>query len=103
MDSGCFMSSLNKELITPTIKDVEKSAYNLEIYSIPEIINSRAACIEFTCDNSEMFIKIDGKDYLCPSNKKMSVPGYHGQVQCPDKKVMCHKKYRCKFGCTSVQ
>ena len=103
MDSGCFISSLSKELKIPTVKDVKESANNLEIFSVPKIINSKAACIEFICDNGEIFIKIDGKDYLCPSGKIMSVPGYHGEVQCPSKKLMCHKKYKCKFGCTSVQ
>lgn len=103
LNSGCFISSLSKQLKHSSIQDVEQSAWNLEVYSIPNIVSAKAACIEFSCKKGEIFIKIEGKDYHCPSKKVLRINGYHGVVECPDKEVMCSNRYKCKFGCTSVQ
>ena len=100
---GCFVSSLSKEFKKKSINDVENSAWTLEVYSIPNIIQSRAACLEFNCHKGEIYLRLDEKDYHCPSNKTMRIKDYHGEVKCPSNKIMCHKKYNCKFGCTSIQ
>ena len=102
-DSGCFVSSLNKEQKEIPPYSEQKTAFSLEVYSIPRILQSRAACVEYTCEKGEIYLKIDDKKVHCPSNKITKVPGYGGEIKCADKRVMCHKKYKCKFGCTNVQ
>jgi len=102
-DSGCFVSNLSKEhKIIPPFSE-QKTAWTLEVYSIPKLKESRAACIEYNCDKGEIYLKIDGHKFHCPSNKTVKIPGYSGEITCANKKVMCHKKYKCKFGCTTVQ
>jgi hypothetical protein len=102
-DSGCFVSNIskNEKTLYPFID--EKTAWSSEVYSMAEIKESRAACIEYTCERGEIYLKIDDKKIHCPSNKITKVSGYSGEIKCADKNVMCHRKYKCKFGCTNIQ
>lgn len=105
---GCFVSSLSKKPVhsgksNGQLSHEEETAFDLTVYSKPQELHSKAACLEFECAKGEVFIKIDGKKKLCPSNKDISVDGYQGKVKCPDKAILCDKKYFCKFGCTNVK
>lgn len=102
-NSGCFLSSLEKgdKIIRPYSE--QKTAFSLEVYSVPKLKESRAACIEYLCEKGEIYVKIENMEVHCPSNGTAKVPSYGGELKCPDKKVMCHKKYKCKFGCTNVE
>lgn len=106
---ACFVSSLNKigdkkyRIQPSNVTPVEQTAFNLEIFSEPAILYSKAACIEFKCAKGEINVIINNKAFHCPSKKHIKIPGYEGQIQCPRKEVICNQKYFCKFGCTDVQ
>lgn len=105
---GCFISTLAKKpfhegKINGQLSHEEETAFDLTVYSKPKELHSKAACIEFECARGEIFIKVDGMKKNCPSNKDVSFDGYQGKVKCPDKRILCDKKYLCKFGCTNVK
>ncbi len=107
---GCFVSTLSKVPIhsgktnsQSQLTHSEETAFDLSCYSKPHQLHSRAVCFEFECAQGNIFVKIEGKKKLCPSNQYISVEGFLGKVLCPDKAILCDKKYLCKFGCTNVQ
>jgi hypothetical protein len=59
-----------------------------------------AGCFEFSCIDGLLYLMIDSNSYMCPSNNSITVEGYNGSIFCPDNQSLCHKKYKCKFGCT---
>ncbi len=58
----------------------------------------RAMCFEFICIQNKLYAIIHNKKYECIENK-ITIPGYRGKIVCPTKNVLCHRKYKCKFGC----
>jgi len=104
---GCFVSSLNKNQMqnktdTEGMTNEESTSFDLNLYSNPIELNSRAACIEFQCKEGEIYVKIDEQKYKCPSEEDLTIKGYNGKIKCPNKNVMCDQKYLCKFGCTKI-
>jgi len=60
----------------------------------------RAACHEFKCENNDLFVVIGEKSIKCDPRGDTLVPGFEGIVKCPDKELLCHEKFKCKYGCT---
>lgn len=95
-ECACFLSSLRRNAN-------EEDEEIPKIHSYSKEPHLKAACYKFGCKNNLIYVQLDGKEYLCPSARKLSIPGYFGRVYCPNKRVLCDKKYFCKFGCTDVQ
>jgi hypothetical protein len=57
----------------------------------------KASCLEYNCVNNKLYIDIMDQSYLC--NKKYIRIAGMGIIKCPLKSMICHKKYKCKFGC----
>ena len=78
-------------------------ASNLEINSLPKLINFKEACLEFFSKKGEIYVRIDDKDFHCPSHNILKIDGYFSEIKCASKKILCRRKYNCKFGCTSLR
>lgn len=59
--------------------------------------NLNASCLEYKCDKGELYISILNNQYHC-NKRYISIPNL-GTVKCPLKSLICHEKYKCKFGC----
>lgn len=59
--------------------------------------NLKASCIEYNCQDGELYVSILGRNYLCNERYK-DIPQL-GVIKCPLKAIICHPKYKCKFGC----
>lgn len=94
-ESACFVSSLRKNG-----KEKELEINKIHSYSIEP--NLKAACYKFRCKNNKIFVDINGEEHFCPSGRKLHIRGLFGRIYCPNKRVLCHKKYFCKFGCTGI-
>jgi len=95
-ECACFLSSLRKNP-----KEAEEQIAKIHSYSLEPHL--KAACYKFVCENGNVYVLLDEKKIKCPSGRKLSVPGYYGRVWCPNKTVLCDKKYFCKFGCTDIR
>jgi hypothetical protein len=60
----------------------------------------RSYCFEYSCDEGDLYVKIRDQKLRCPGNEVINVEGFKGTIQRPPEEVLCHKRYRCKFGCT---
>lgn len=94
-ECACFLSSLRKKP-TEDIEEIDK------IHSYPIEKYLKASCYEYKCINGNIKVMIEGKEYQCPSKKKIHIKGYYGRIYCPDKDIICNQKYNCNFGCTDV-
>jgi hypothetical protein len=61
-----------------------------------------ASCYEFRCDGEKLYVKVLNREYICPSNQEIKMKGYFGRIKCPVNENLCHKKYKCKYGCTEL-
>ena len=63
----------------------------------------KASCLEFKCqkeDNKKtLYVSILNQSYLC--NKRYILIPDVGIIKCPLKRLICHEKYNCKFGCVT--
>jgi hypothetical protein len=68
---------------------------------LPELSDNdfAAQCYEFKCEESKLIVKIAGKEYKCSGDGTISLEGYSGLIKCPPADVLCHPKFKCKFGC----
>jgi len=57
----------------------------------------RASCMEYNCNDGELNISVLDKSYHC-DKRYININGL-GVIKCPLKSLVCHPKYRCKFGC----
>jgi len=57
----------------------------------------KASCLEYNCIHNKLYIDIMNQSYLC-NKKYIKIPDM-GIIKCPLKSMICHKKYKCKFGC----
>lgn len=62
-----------------------------------------AMCFKFSCESSSksLNVVVEGVSYQCNS-KGIRIRGYSGKLFCPDAKILCHEKFKCKFGCTEM-
>ena len=91
-ECACFMSSLKLDGTTKT----KKSSVAVE----EDEDNINATCFKFSCDSSNKInVEIEGVNYPC-HNKGIKISGYSGILLCPDSNILCHKKFKCKFGCS---
>jgi hypothetical protein len=87
-DSEIFYSSQKQnKLKPPPLPTLKESDY-------------RSYCFEYACEEGELYVKVKDRKLRCPENQNINVEGFQGTIQCPPEEVLCHKKYRCKFGCT---
>jgi len=98
-ECACFMSSLKeqKEKVFRFSERTVSTRYTLQ--SPPVALDLRAACHEFFCEGSELMVKVGETKVAC-QEKETKVPGYDGFILCPPSDVICHPKYKCKYGCT---
>lgn len=61
-------------------------------------INNSANCFEYKCEGKDLHVVIDGKSYIC-DKERIAIEGYDGFISCPSSEILCHNKYKCKFGC----
>jgi len=97
-ECACFMSSLS-------IKSEKNRLSQAKSVKEPNLDNNmprfRAACHEFICEsNNSLYVKIGEKKVLCNPNSETRVQGYEGVIYCPPVEVVCHQRYKCKYGCT---
>jgi hypothetical protein len=69
----------------------------------PFIIEERqadysASCYEFKCEGKDLYVIIGGKSFKC-DKEQISIDGYDGNINCPSSEILCHEKFKCKFGC----
>jgi len=94
-ECACFLSSLSKTLNDEEIV-IDK------IHSNSSETQLRAGCYEYKCVEGKVYVVVEGKDYRCRGGKSLSIPGFYGRMYCPSKKILCDKRYFCKFGCTDI-
>lgn len=83
-ECACFMSSLSQDNLS------EMQSNDLD-----------ATCFEYKCSlNNKLQIVLDNNYYDCNGTDETRIPGYSGFVKCPDSKILCDSKYKCKWGCT---
>jgi len=59
----------------------------------------RSYCFEFQCITGHLHVKVLENVYKCNDKEPISIPGFKGVIHCPPNEVLCHEKFRCKFGC----
>lgn len=59
-----------------------------------------ASCYQFKCQGPDLYVIIKEKSYRCPTNENIKINGFKGTIICPKNENLCHKSYKCKFGCT---
>lgn len=95
-ECACFMSSLEK---MPERKLLRVTSSHPSLESKFE--DHDASCFNFKCEKAELHVIIEGNDFPCKEKgQEIHINGYKGSLICPDPKVLCHKKFKCKFGCT---
>jgi len=58
-------------------------------------------CFKFECkDNNKLYVQVKKTTYLCDNKAGITITGYTGKIMCPDPAMLCHDKFKCKFGCT---
>ena len=94
-ECACFISSLRVK------KNSRFAARNFRKLTLDNRNDFRASCHEFACEsNNKLFVKIGDKKILCHHKRGKIVPGYEGVINCPPAEVICHEKFKCKYGCT---
>ena len=93
-ECACFMSSLVE--IPNTFKFLEKGRHKHK----DQQKQLKASCHEFICQHNKLFVLIGGKSIECSPNGDTYVPGYSGLITCPSSELLCHDKFKCKYGCT---
>lgn len=87
------------------IKDKENEYYEYEVIRMQPNLTDQdfmASCFEFKCQGYDLYVLIDNKKYKCDDSGMINnIPGYVGNIKCPDKKLLCNEKYLCKFGCVN--
>jgi len=110
-ECACFMSSLKEQAVengnnTAILSAMRMSRFlegkfNLKTEVEQLAVSSlKAACYEFKCEGDSLFVEIQGKIINCNPNGDTIVPGYDGVIQCPPAELLCHQRFKCKFGCT---
>jgi len=93
-ECACFMSSLKENSIRKYRFLQNKFILNNNSE------NLRASCHEFKCEGDSLTVQIGDKSFPCNSQGETKIPGYNGYIICPDKDLLCDRKFKCKFGCT---
>lgn len=105
-NSSCFITNLKVDSNSSSflqIEDNDKSEEVLDTFEKSDVYSKNgrvAACFEFICKSNSLYVLVDDKEYKCVNGKAKNIEGYTGEIECPDKEVLCHDKYKCKFGCT---
>jgi hypothetical protein len=83
-----------------TISSILKGSA-LEKEPLPKLTENdmRSHCFEFKCEENNLYVTILGNSYKCNEKVPINIPGFKGKVQCPPSSVLCHNKFKCKFGC----
>jgi hypothetical protein len=61
-------------------------------------LDLKAQCFDYKCEGSDLYVVIKGTKVKCNSGKA-TFEGYDGHIVCPSAEVLCHSKFKCKFGC----
>ena len=98
-DKGIIQLDTNSTHITTENSGKRNEARRkMEKTDGPYESNYKANCIEFKCESSTLFVMIDGVSYKC-DKEKIEIEGYDGYLKCPPVDLICHDKFKCKFGC----
>ena len=105
--------SKNSSVISSQTNDVVEIS-DIELYEVTTLYDTLelgndiilANCFETSCEGSkkeDLFIlfEIKGKrkKIQCKEPGFYSVQNFKGIIQCPDPKLICSVKYKCKYGC----
>jgi hypothetical protein len=109
-ECACFTSTLQVEWYSRKADDksglnkrkVSKKSYNKKKNkNKDEEPDVSAMCFKFECkDNGKLYVQVKKTTYLCNDKKGIKINGYTGKIMCPDPDLLCHDKFKCKFGCT---
>lgn len=104
-NSSCFITNIKIDTSASFLQvdDKDISEEVLDTFDKSDVYSKNgkvAACFEFICKSNSLYVLIDEKEYKCTNGKVKNIEGYTGEIECPDKEVLCHDKYKCKFGCT---
>lgn len=80
-----------KNRVSSSNIEAEPKPYN------PSLVNIKASCVEFSCENNILKVHIGNQKVDC-NEKYVKVQNF-GTITCPDKNIVCHPKYLCRFGC----
>jgi hypothetical protein len=92
----------SKNASTPSLRKQQNSK-SFITDKMPELTDEdlKASCYEFICKEDKLNVKVNEKEYECQEDGELTqIDGYSGGIVCPPSEVLCHDKFKCKFGCT---
>jgi hypothetical protein len=105
-ECACFMSNLRPKKPKLRFKQIKGAEAARGLFVASEIDNPNlkedefiASCISFSCKDGNLFIQIGENGTECASEGLTNIEGYDGGIQCPSVDILCHDKFKCKFGC----